>query len=271
MSRDCVVRLSLAGWRFFATAALAATPPAWAQEKIGIAVIVRNDVTGRLLSRTLSITAGEDVFGKEIVKTGPDSSAKLVFSDSTNLAVGPNASVTLDKFVFSGPTDYKKAALTLVKGAFRFTTGNSDKRAYDIKTGVATLSVRGTVGDILARDRETIVTVVSGNILACSVMSARCTTVLAGETATITSKSAIKEAVNGPNAFSFEGICAADPSICEVTPYQYAANEVAPDLAPYALGAAAVGAAGGGIVAGTAHRASSKFPIALPPARPASP
>lgn len=265
------MRFPLALWRSVAIVALAAPPPGSAQEKIGIAVIVRNDVTGRLLSRTVSINSGEDVFGKEIVKTGPDSSAKLVFSDSTNLAVGPNASVTLDKFVFAGPTDYKKAALTLLRGGFRFTTGNSDKRAYEIKTGVATLSVRGTVGDILARDRETIVTVVSGNILACSVTGYRCTMVMAGETATITSDSAAKEAFKGPKAFSFEGICAADPSICEVTPYQHATNEIAPDLAPYAVGAAALGAIGGGIAAGTARRASSGIPFALPPARPVSP
>ncbi len=264
------MRLSLAGWHFFVVAALAATPPARAQEKIGIAVIVRNDVSGLLLSRTVPISPGEDVFGKEIVKTGPESSAKLVFADSTNLAVGPNASVTLDKFVFSGPTDYKKAAVTLVRGAFRFTTGNSDKRAYEIKTGVATLSVRGTVGDILARERETIVTVVSGKILACSVMSYRCTVVLAGETAKITLNSATKKTVDGPNAFSFEGICAADPSVCEVTPYQFAANEVAPDLTPYAVGAAALGAAGAGIAAGTAHSAST--PPFIPPLfKPASP
>ena len=43
------MRLSLAGWHFFAAAALAATPPAWAQEKIGIAVIVRNESYGRKL------------------------------------------------------------------------------------------------------------------------------------------------------------------------------------------------------------------------------
>lgn len=127
------MRLSLAGWHFFVAAAFAATPPAWAQEKIGIAVIVRNDVSGMLLSRTVPISPGEDVFGKEIVKTGPESSAKLVFADSTNLAVGPNASVTLDKFVFSGPTDYKKAAVTLVRGAFRFTTGTPTNAPMKLK------------------------------------------------------------------------------------------------------------------------------------------
>lgn len=263
------MRLLMAGLCCLAIAGLGVTTAAWAQEKIGIAVIVRNDVSGVLSSQTVPITAGEDVFGKEIVKTGSQSSAKLVFADSTNLAVGPNSSVTLDKFVFSGPTDYKKAAVTLVRGAFRFTTGNSDKRAYEIKTGVATLSVRGTVGDILARDRETTVTVISGKILACTAMSYRCRMVHAGETVTITSNSATKETANGPKAFSFERICAADPPVCEVTPYQYVANAVTPDLTPYAVGAAALGAAGGGIAA--AGRSASSPAFIFPRFAPASP
>jgi hypothetical protein len=269
VSRGGVMRLSTGVLYCLVTAGLAATSGAWAQEKIGVAVIVRNDVNGVLSSRTVPITAGEDVFGKEIVKTGSQSSAKLVFADSTNLAVGPNSSVTLDKFVFSGPTDYKKAAMTLIRGAFRFTTGTSDKRAYEIKTGVATLSVRGTVGDILARNRETTVTVLSGKILACTAMSYRCRMVLAGETVTITSNSATKETANGLKAFSFERICAADPPVCEVTPYQNAANAVPPDLTPYAVGAAALGAVGGGIAA--AGRGASSPPFIFPRFAPASP
>ena len=75
----------------------------------------------------------------EVVKTGMESAAKLVFSDNTNLSMGPGSAVTLNKFVYSGAGSYEKATFQLVKGAFRFTTGGSDKRAYEIKTPTATI------------------------------------------------------------------------------------------------------------------------------------
>jgi ferric-dicitrate binding protein FerR (iron transport regulator) len=119
--------------------------PALADGNIGVASHVQNYVNGILPSRTIQINAGEGVTSNEIVKTNADSQAKIVFTDSTNLSVGPNSTVKLDKFVAAGPSTYEKATINLAKGAFRFVTGHSDKRAYEIKTEVATIGVRGTI------------------------------------------------------------------------------------------------------------------------------
>jgi hypothetical protein len=123
---------------------LAPVAAAWAADQVGIAVTVKNDVTGQIQSNLVKIDSGADVFGKEIVKTTPDSSAKIVLKDSTNMNVGPNSVVTLDNFVFNGDSDYKKATLGIAKGALRFASGQSDKRAYELKTPLATIGVRGT-------------------------------------------------------------------------------------------------------------------------------
>jgi hypothetical protein len=265
--------LSFIGRHFLAAAALTVATAAHPEEKIGLAVIIRNDVNGVLSSRTMPINAGEEVFGKEIVKTGQESSAKLVFADSTNLAVGPNSAVTLDKFVYAGPTDYKKATLTLARGAFRFTTGNSDKRAYEIKTGVATIGVRGTVGDILSLSNKTIVTVRHGVMLACSLVSYQCTVVHAGETAVITPRSAINQGNNGPVQWSFERHCG--EGICEVT--QYASLNEPPaeafprDYTPFVVGAGAAGAIGGGIAAGASTGGGASSVPFFQPTAPVSP
>lgn len=121
---------------------------AQAEEVIGVAAVVRNEVDQALPTRVIRIDAGENISRDEVVKTGPDSGAKLVFSDNTNLSMGPGSTVTLNKFVYSGASRYEKATFQLVKGAFRFTTGASDKRAYEINTPTATIGVRGTVLDI---------------------------------------------------------------------------------------------------------------------------
>jgi hypothetical protein len=210
----------------FGLAFIAAIPVAQAQEAIGVAVTIRNDVTGTVASRTFHVSPGEDVFRQEIVSTGPDSSAKLVFSDNTNLAVGPDSSVTLDNFVYAGANDYKKATMRLVKGVFRFTTGSSDKRAYELKTDVATISVRGTMfGTKHEQDqRRTIVNlerqpnrppgraaVCNNNTFQCVVLSTP------GETAVVTETSITNEGVGGGGGWSFANLCPNDPSLCEVT------------------------------------------------------
>ena len=49
-----------------------------------------------------ALAPGDSVYRNEVVRTGADSTAKLVFLDSTNLGVGPISRVTLDKFVYVG-------------------------------------------------------------------------------------------------------------------------------------------------------------------------
>jgi len=63
------------------------------------------------------------------VRTGVDSTAKLVFVDSTNLAVGPTYRIVLDRFVYEGDPSPEKVAVGLANGVFRFTTGSLDKKA----------------------------------------------------------------------------------------------------------------------------------------------
>jgi hypothetical protein len=209
---------------------LAPVSSAYAEQKIGIAVTIRNDVTGKLTSKTVVINDGEDVFGKEIIKTGTDSSAKIVLKDNTNLAVGPNASVTLDNFVYAGDSDYKKATFNLVKGGFRFVTGNSDKRAYEIKTPQSVLAVRGTTVDILSQGDRTIYAVQEGQGFICN-PSKKCITLNAGETAVITAATVAALPVNSTAGWNFNGTCASNPSLCDVTQMSEATSNPATQTA----------------------------------------
>ena len=140
-------------------------PEARADEVIGVASAVRNNVSGSLPTGEVQINVGENVIRNEIVKTAAESWTKLVFSDSTNLSVGPNATVRLSNFVSTGPSSYGKATIDIAKGAFRFATGHSEKRAYEINTGVATIGVRGTVFDGDSETGSTKLHVASGAVV----------------------------------------------------------------------------------------------------------
>lgn len=155
-----------------------------ADEVIGVASAVRNNVSGSLPTGEVQINVGENVIRNEIVKTASESWTKLVFSDSTNLSVGPNAIVRLSNFVSTGPSSYGKATVDIAKGAFRFATGHSEKRAYEINTGVATIGVRGTVFDGDAETGATKLHVASGEVLVRTAKGKSCD-VMAGQSVVI--------------------------------------------------------------------------------------
>ena len=152
----------------FATAGLLAglLPATAAEKKIGTTAVSRN-VVQQTGTRDVAIQVGDDVFSDESVRTGDQSAAKFVFSDETNLALGPTSNVKLDRFVYKGETSYLKAAVNFTAGAFRFTTGGSDKGAYQLKTSTATIGVRGTVFDLSVEGGETVITLVEGAIDVC--------------------------------------------------------------------------------------------------------
>jgi hypothetical protein len=199
-------------------AAIALASAAHAQT-IGIAATVRNDVAQVKGASALAISIGEDVVRNEIVRTGADSSTKLVFSDDTNLAVGPVSTVTLDKFVFAGDSTYQQATVNLVRGAFRFSTGSSDKRAYRINTPVATIGVRGTELDILSERARTVATLNEGQALVCTRNGAKCVTLSnPGDTAVVTLGGVSRTAPGAPG-FSFAQFCTGDAGLCTPTSF----------------------------------------------------
>ena len=204
-----------------------------AEEMIGVAAVVRNEVDQALPTRVIRISAGENITRDEVVKTGPDSATKLVFSDNTNLSMGPGSTVTLNKFVYSSASRYEKATFQLVKGAFRFATGASDKHAYEIRTPTATIGVRGTVLDIRvdAKGSETLVVLREGAASVCMVAvghAAACKQLTeVGQTATATSESvSTTRGVGGPGGaegggWSFSNSVGEDPSLLQ--PISFAA------------------------------------------------
>lgn len=195
-------------------------------QEIGVAAVVRNDVAQ--VSPPAPINVGSKLFANERVRTGQDSAAKLVFADDTNLAVGPVSTVTLDKFVFSGPSTYAQATIALGKGAFRFATGNSDKRSYSINTGLATIGIRGTVLDFRNRGNETLVRLVEGGSASVCLRAGatprnagcRCAELtVPGETVTVTATCASNTGTGGGNGWTFAFATGNDPQLLTRTAY----------------------------------------------------
>src|SRR6478735_11847591 len=117
--------------------------PASAQTRVGEAAVVKNEVLRVAGPSATQINVGDGLIRDETVRTGIDSATRLVMADSTNLSLGPNATLKLDRTVFDDAHSYRDISIRLTTGAFRFVTGNSEKGAYKIQTQVATIGVRG--------------------------------------------------------------------------------------------------------------------------------
>lgn len=149
---------------------VALAPPAFAEPaNIGATETAKNEVSRELGGAAGKLSPGDPVFRNEVVRTGQDSAAKLVFLDSTNLAVGPISRVVLDRFVYEGGEATQTVAVKLSKGLFRFTTGSLDKNAYSVTTPTAAIGVRGTVLDISVAGTKTKVTLREGRAIVCPV------------------------------------------------------------------------------------------------------
>ncbi len=117
--------------------------------KIGVASAVDQRVEGVNRGTTRVLSVGSDLFTNELVRTGENSNAQLLFRDQTSLSVGPRSEVTLDKYVFDPSKGAGEVVLNATKGAFRFISGVQQSSSYQIKTPAGTLGVRGSIFDIL--------------------------------------------------------------------------------------------------------------------------
>ncbi len=195
-------------------------PGAASAQQIGATTMVKNDVA-RLKGPQRNVLAqGDTVFRDEAVQTGADSLAKIVFLDQTNLSIGPNARIALNQYVFSEERPAGKVALNLLKGTYRFVTGDLDKKAYEIKTPVATIGVRGTVFDVWTTGARSVITLVEGEIRVCTRRASpqACLTVDQPGAVVVVTAGSVTPASNGAGTgFGFAGYCGANPGLCTPT------------------------------------------------------
>src|SRR4051812_12653311 len=183
---------------------------AQAPARVGEAAVVQNEVVRVAGSGGTQINVGDAVLRNETVRTGANSATRLVMIDSTNLSLGANSSITLDKTVFNDEHSYRDVTIRLTTGAFRFVTGHSDKSAYKITTGLATIGVRGTTLDILSQRGRPAVGLGDGAARVCTASFQCVGLTQPADTAVITSsngKVSIQKANTPP--WTFAANCAA--------------------------------------------------------------
>jgi FecR protein len=145
--------------------ALSGGAQAASSDHIGVAAAVRDAVQGTVGGATAPLGTGTSVYQNEVISTGDQSMAQLLFLDQTSLSIGPKSEVKLDRFVYDPDRKQGDVVLEASRGAFRFITGAQDPKSYTLKTPVATIGVRGTILDYGLENGRLVIRLVEGNAI----------------------------------------------------------------------------------------------------------
>ena len=158
MAKSVLVRVSLVRAALLGATALALFNAPFtvgdAAAKVGVTSATDGDPLGKPpqeAERVLRI--GIDVQANELITTNENDRAHLVFLDGSSLTVGPNAQLTIDKFVFDPTTKTGELAINASKGVLRLVGGKISKNnAIIITTPSSTIGIRGgiTIMDVSA-------------------------------------------------------------------------------------------------------------------------
>jgi hypothetical protein len=121
-----------------------APSPAHAAVTIGGTENVVSEVHGLLGEINRVLEVADDVFQEEVIDTGSDGATRIAFIDGTQLTMGPNSRVTLDRFVYDPAGGDSSMVVGFVAGIFEFASGLIPSGGYELRTPFANLTIRGT-------------------------------------------------------------------------------------------------------------------------------
>jgi len=90
---------------------------------------------------------GAPVHMNDRLRTGANGRLQVTFHDKSELTLGENANVVIDRFVFNPEKSSAQVALDATRGAFRFAGGKIEQmhqKSIVVNTPSAALAVRGT-------------------------------------------------------------------------------------------------------------------------------
>jgi hypothetical protein len=115
--------------------------------QVGIVNKVENEASIAVAAAAKPAMVGMAVHMKDELRTGTNGRMLVSFLDGTELTLGENASVVVDRFVYDPDQGIGKTALQTTKGAFRFVTGRIKElkeKSIVVSTPFADIAVRGT-------------------------------------------------------------------------------------------------------------------------------
>lgn len=143
MTPSSALRAIVIACCLFPLSGLAATSP----EDAGTVKSVKGVVTIISGAGQRLASPGDTLRSADQVRTGPHSAVGITLRDNTVLSVGPDSTLSLDKFTFDATTRKGALEASLKRGSMSGISGTIAKtspNAVQFKTATMTMGVRGT-------------------------------------------------------------------------------------------------------------------------------
>jgi hypothetical protein len=140
---------------------------AWSASPIGRTTDVNKNAFADAIGSRRALELGSPVVAEETISTDKLGKAAFRFVDDTEMSVGPNSTVKLDRFIYDPDKSVKSFFIRATKGMFRFITGRLDHDSYVIRTPSAVIGVRGTQFDVMIEPGRVRVSVLEGQVILC--------------------------------------------------------------------------------------------------------
>ena len=143
---------------------LAFTQPVLTKNEIGVASAVNKNTTDLTLEEERKLVeAGYKIIQNHTIETDSIGRAQMLLVDGTAFSVGPNSSVTLDKFIYNPKTAEGTLEVTS-KGLLRLVGGKvTKKKPALIRTNSATVGIRGGITIVQTQGLSTTAAFVYGD------------------------------------------------------------------------------------------------------------
>ena len=128
----------------------------YAQDRIGVAAAVNQNTTDLTIEEERKLVeAGYKIIQNHTIETDRIGKAQMLLIDGTAFTVGPNSSVTLDRFIYNPETAEGSLEVTS-RGLLRLVGGKvTKKKPAIIKTNSATVGIRGGITIVESVNQKT--------------------------------------------------------------------------------------------------------------------
>jgi len=97
-----------------------------------------------------TVVLGANIVQDETIETDGAGLVQILLADGTTFTVGPNSSITIDRFVYDPSANTAQVSATIGRGVFRFIGGRTSKTegGVQLNTPVGTVGIRGGMADL---------------------------------------------------------------------------------------------------------------------------
>jgi hypothetical protein len=130
-----------------ATGFAVTVPGGSAIARVGVTGATEGDPRGTPPAQSERVLyVGTDIQADEVITTGNDDRAHVIFIDGTTITIGPNARIAIDRYVYNPSTQKGELSITASKGVLRVIGGKISKsQAINVTTPSASMGIRGGI------------------------------------------------------------------------------------------------------------------------------